>query len=125
MNILDPIEREADNRSMEFIAHLIAQAKGDPYAELALIKVGLEASERHQDRLKARRLAIVQELRDAGEPMTEIAEAAGVNDSYLSRLAIQAGAARRSDRTRRRRKTTRQPIGDTEPRRNQLRPGGD
>lgn len=104
MNILDPIEREADNRSTEFIAHLVAQAKGDPYTELALINVGLKASERHQDRLKAIRLELVQQLRDAGDPMTAIAEAAGVNDSYLSRLVIQAGGVRRSDRTRRRRR---------------------
>lgn len=104
MNILDPIEREADSRSMEFIARLIEAAEGDPYAELALINIGLKASERHQERLKAHRLELVQQLRDEGDPMTEIAAAAGVGDSYLSRLVIQAGGARRSDRTRRRRR---------------------
>lgn len=104
MDILGPIQRDADNLSMEFIARLNAAAKDDPYLELQLLKIGLDSSDRHQERLKARRLELAQQLRDAGDPMTDIANAAGVNDSYLARKLIAAGSTRRSDRTRRRRR---------------------
>jgi hypothetical protein len=103
LEVLSAVERESDEISMRYIDELMAQAD-DPYAQLALIRVALEAVDRHAERLKALRLGIVVQQRDAGDPMTEIAAAAGVGDSYLSRLVIRAGGARRSDRTRRRRR---------------------
>lgn len=104
MDVLGAIEQESDDISLRYIDQLLALSGGDPYAQLVLIRVGLEAVDRHTERLKALRLEIAQRLREDGDPMTEIAEAAGVNDSYLARLIIKSGGARRSDRTRRRRR---------------------
>lgn len=103
-SVLNAIERESDEISMRYIDELMAQAQDDPYAQLVLIRVALEAVDRHSERLKALRLGVVKQQREAGDPMTEIAAAAGVNDSYLSRLVIEAGSSRRSDRTKRRRR---------------------
>lgn len=104
MDVLGAIEQESDDISLRYIDQLLALSGGDPYAQLVLIRVGLAAVDRHTERLKALRLEIAQRLREDGDPMTEIAEAAGVNDSYLARLIIKSGGARRSDRTRRRRR---------------------
>lgn len=104
MNILDPVAREADDISMDFIQRIVKEADGDQAAMLQLIDVALKASQRHQKRLKALRLETAAQMRGAGVPMTEIAEAANVNDSYISRLLIAAGGTRRVDRTRTRRR---------------------
>lgn len=104
MNVLGPIEREADERSVAFVQQLRDEAKGDLFAELELLDVGLQASKRHSDRMKARRLEIVKKLRNDGIPMTEIASAANMNDSYLARKVIADGGKRIVDRTRVRRR---------------------
>jgi hypothetical protein len=104
MNILGPIGREADDISMEFIARLRKEAgDDDPEKLLGLVDEALQASKRHQERLRALRLETARVMRGAGVPMAEIAEAARVNDSYLSRMLIDSGARRIVDRTRRRR----------------------
>lgn len=113
MNILGPVDREVEEISTEFIDRLVKRADGDSKVLLQLVSVALRASEEHQDRLKAIRLEKAKHLRDAGVPMTEIAEAAGVNDSYISRLLIQAGSQRRVDRTRNRRVRRNPPPGRT------------
>jgi replication-associated recombination protein RarA len=106
VNDLEPgtVRKKADEISQEYIEFLTKLADGDPQKLLSLLDTGLKASKRHQDRLKALRLQTVKDLRDAGVPMIEIAAAANVNDSYLARLVIADGGARRNDRTRRRRR---------------------
>lgn len=120
MEILTPVDKEADEISTQFIAFLVKQATDaaarhptatpETIAEaqkrelLRLVDIGLKASERHQGRLRTLRLDTAKELRDAGVPMTEIAAEANVNDSYLSRQILADGGKRRIDRTRRRRR---------------------
>lgn len=113
MNFLDPIEQRADDISMNFIETLVKEAGGDEFKLLAAIDSGLRASRRHQERLKALRLEQMTAMRNAGVPNTEIAEAANVNDSYVSRLAIEGGAKRIVDRTRPRRRRRPPPQGRT------------
>lgn len=107
MDILSPSGRPAEELSLEFIEYLQKEADGDPESLLRLLDAALEASRRHQGRLKALRLEAAKEMRDAGVPMKEIAKAANVNDSYLSRQILADGGTRRSDRTRQRRRRTR------------------
>lgn len=103
----ESIKRQADALSKSFIEQLEKAAGDDQYKLLSVVDVALQASKDHQDRLKEIRLKTVQQMREDGEPMTAIAEAANVNDSYLARLIIAAGGRRRVDRTRKRRRGAR------------------
>lgn len=104
MTSREAIKKQAEALSKSFIEQLEKAAGDDPAVLLEVVDAALQASKRHQDELKAIRLGAVQKMREDGVPMTEIAEAANVNDSYLARLVIMAGAPRRVDRTRKRRR---------------------
>lgn len=98
------LSREADDLSQELIAKIVAEAGGDDRALLRLLADNSEVTKRHQDRLIAARDDAARRLRDAGVPMIDIAEDAGVTDSYLSRRVIKNGATRILDRTKPRRR---------------------
>jgi hypothetical protein len=104
LTTIGPLGQVADEMSLEFIQRILKEADGQDPELVRLVADALEASERHHKRLQALRLEVVLRMRGAGVPMTEIADLARVNDSYLSRLVIRAGGGRRSDRTRPRRR---------------------
>lgn len=112
MTAPNPIDR-ADELSQEFIDDVMKAAGDSEKDALRLIADAIQASQRHEKRLQDLRLNLAQRMRDAGVPMTEIAEAAKVNDSYLARKLIAAGAVRRNDRRRRRNGRRLPPTGRT------------
>lgn len=104
MTINTDLGQAADGISVDMVDRLKQEADGDDYKLLDLLKENAEITKRHQERVWSARDEAAQRLRDAGVPMTEIADWAGVADSYLARRLIGAGGKRRVDRTRKQRR---------------------
>ncbi len=83
----------------EDLDQLLDQA-GDDQARLLLLAEYVAAYTEHLDYARQLRNATALRLRARGVPMLQIAAAAGVGDSYLSRHAIASGSPRRVNRRR-------------------------
>lgn len=104
MTINTDLGQVADSISIDMVNKLKHEADGDDYKLLDLLKENAEITKEHLERVWAARDEAAQRLRDAGVPMTEIADWAGVADSFLARRLIGAGGKRRVDRTRKQRR---------------------
>jgi hypothetical protein len=102
--IADDIAQQGDDLAQQYIDQIVKIANGDDELLLKLLKAALSAGDRFQVLAREMRLNTAREMRERGVPMREISDAAGVGDSYLARILIEAGSSRRADRTRPRRR---------------------
>lgn len=104
MNILSTsLGRDADDLSIEIINRIVEAAGDDDLLKLKLLAENAAITKAHKERVETARDEAARRLRDAGVPMIDIADTAGVTDSYLSRRLISKGASRRKALSKRRR----------------------
>lgn len=91
-----------EDTSRWWVKRIVEVADGDDWELLRMCREQVEAAEHHRERVLEVRDAVVERLREQGEPMTAIASVAGVTDSALSRRILARGGKRRVDRRKRR-----------------------
>lgn len=90
-----PRAAEIDEIIQTNLNAMIAEAGGDDEALLRMATRELTYCVRYRDLVEEVRDMTAARLRRRGVPMTQIANIAGVSDSYLSRRLIRNGATRK------------------------------
>jgi hypothetical protein len=85
----------------EEITALLADADDD-HERLRRLAAYIREHDDRAERARAARIEIAARMRDEGVAMQEIAESAGVDDSYLSRVLLKTGMTPRVRRAGRR-----------------------
>jgi hypothetical protein len=96
------VQQEVDAISKGIIDRITEIAGDDDRLLLRLLRPVAEVNSQHKERIMSVRDDAAKRLREAGVPMVEIADEAGVTDSYLFRQVIKRGSKRIKPRRRQR-----------------------